>query len=134
MMEFPTFVIYDRAFYDEPDAKHIYGFGFYRDNEHVGSYPFRIEYDRKYAQQTTALALHIAKQNGIDEIYIGKGYGDLIEWKGLTELVPGDPNYIASKRFPMFDKAARIERSIRRKLDRYGESEALLLDMAESKW
>jgi len=133
LIDFPTFMIYDRAFYEDPDERYVYGFGFYRNSDSIGDFPYRIEYDRQYAKQTTALALHAAHAEGIEQIYIGRGYGDLIEYEGLTERV-GETDYIYSRRFAPFDKAARLERQLRRKLDPYRETYNSLLETAESKW
>lgn len=130
MIDFPMFVVYDRAFYDSKDEKHVYGYGFYRDSDHVGDFLYRIEHERKWAELTTRVALHVGHAEGIEKIYVGKGYGDLIEHKGLTEQV-GD--YVATKGDARVDKVAKLERQIRRKLDPYQETYSLLLEAAEFK-
>src|SRR5690606_32640828 len=81
-----TFVVYDRAFLDEPDDKFIHGFGFFRDNSR-GVFLYRIEYDRPFAALVTKVALQIARDNG-EPLYDGgsEGVSDMLE---NVDSIPG---------------------------------------------
>lgn len=129
-----TFVVYDRAFLDEPDEKFIHGFGFFRDN-HLGVVLYRIEYDRPYAKFVTEIALQMVKDNG-DRLFNDPGSGaDLLE---DVEQIPGvvqDGDYLEVTRdlLPL-KMLSSVERRTRKPLDPYGEKYNQLLEMAEGKW
>lgn len=130
-----TFVVYDRAFLDEPDEKFIYGFGFFRDN-HMGIFLYRIEYDRPYAALVTRVALQMAKDNG-DSIYDAghEGMSDMLENVDSIPGVERDGDYITVTKDLLPLKAlAQVERRTRTPLDPYREKYNQLLEMAEGKW
>lgn len=130
-----TFVVYDAAFLDEPDEKFIHGFGFFRDN-HMGTYLFRIEYDRPYEKLVTSVALQMAKDNG-DTLYDGAadGISDLIEGIDNIPGVERDGDYLTVTRDLLPLKTlAQVERLTRKKVDPYQEKYHQLLEMAEGKW
>lgn len=129
----PTFVIYDEAFYQEEDKKHIYGFGFFRESEPVGSFLYTIDYDRPFTKLTTYVALQIARNNE-EKIYIGPGYGDMLEIEGLQHIqVEGD--YVSLTEDVLdLDMIRKLELIVRRKNDQYDEKYIRLLEMAHAKW
>ena len=128
----PTFIIYDQAFLEEEDEKYIYGFGFFRDAPRVGIFLYTIDYDRPFAKLTTYLALQIARNNR-EKIYVGEGYGDLLELKGLKHLRKRR-NYVKLTRDVLdLELLSRYESMIRKPYDRYGEKYDRLLEMAHTK-
>lgn len=130
-----TFVVYDRAFLDEPDEKFIHGFGFFRDNNR-GVFLYRIEYDRPFAGLVTNVALQMSKDNG-ESIYDAghEGMSDMLENVDSIPGVERDGDYLTVTRDLLPLKAlAQVERRTRKPLDPYGEKHSLLLEMAESKW
>jgi hypothetical protein len=129
-----TFVLYDRAFLDEPDEKFIHGFGFLRDN-HLGTFLYRIEYDRPFAKLVTEVALQMAKDNG-DRLYdAGDGVADLLEDVDSIPGVVRDGDYLeVTQNLVPLKMLSQQERRTRKPLDPYGEKYNQLLEMAESKW
>ena len=130
-----TFVVYDAAFLEGPDEKFIHGYGFFRDN-HLGTYLYRIEYDRPYAKLVTHVALQMARDNG-DTIYDGAsdGISDLIEGVDSIPGVERDGDYLTVTRDLVPLKAlAQVERLTRKRVDPYQEKYHQLLEMAEGKW
>lgn len=135
--DYPTFVLYDARFLDDPEDEdaedYIHGYGFFRDSPHVGDFLFTIDYDRPYQKATTLAALQMARNEG-HPIYIGKGYGDLVEWDNLPGVTQdGDYIRMTQDALPL-DTLAAKERLVRRKTDPYGEKEIHLLETAEAKW
>lgn len=128
-----TFVVYDRAFLTEPDDKFIHGFGFFRDDPSVGTFIYRIEYDRPFADMVTRVGLQMARDNG-EDLYDGEGYHDMLETDGIPGVVrQGDRIKVTRDLVPV-KAAAQKERRLRKAADTYGEKLSLLLEMAESKW
>ena len=128
----PIFVLYDADFLNDPDERWIKGFGFFRDSR-VGSFLYRIDYDRPWRVQTTLMALQIAKDNGWP-IWIGEGYGDMLEIDGIPNIKKsGDYIELTKDAIPVKDMA-KLEKRMRKKADPYGEIESLLLEAAEAKW
>jgi len=127
-----SFVVYDRAFLDEPDEKFIHGFGFFRDAT-VGVYLYRIEYDRAFADLTTRVALQIAKDNG-DKLYNGEGYHDLMEVDGIPGVEREGEYLVVTQNLVPVRSMAQKEKRLRKAQDPYNEKYNLLLEMAESKW
>lgn len=127
-----TFVVYDRAFLEEPDENFIHGFGFFRDS-HVGTFLYAIEYDRPFAGMTTRVALQMAKDNG-DKLYDGEGYHDMLEIEGIPGVVR-EGNYLTVTQdlIPVKAMAAK-EKRLRKAVDPYDEKYNSLLEMAEGKW
>lgn len=126
-----TLVVYDARFFEEQDDRWIYGFGFLRDSS-VGTFYYRLEYERKYKDLVTRLALQAARDDQ-EKIYVGDGYGDTIEYQGVPHLtVEGD--YIRLEKDIVDLKAlSRLEAQFRKKRDPYGEMRVLILEAAEGK-
>jgi GNAT superfamily N-acetyltransferase len=134
-VDYPTFVVYDAQFLDDPEAEdadeHIHGYGFFRDSPHVGSFLFTLDYDRPYREMVNAVALQMARDEG-EPIYVGEGYGDMLEPQGLPVEQEGDYLTLARDLVPL-DALGAKERRIRRQVDPYGKKEVLLMERAESK-
>jgi hypothetical protein len=128
-----AFVVYDRAFLEEQDEKFIHGYGFFRDEERIGSFLFKIDYDRPFANLVTRVALQMAKDNR-ETIYDGEGYHDMIETDGIPGLVrEGDYITVTQNLLPLKAMAVK-EKHLRKQVDKYGQIETMLLEMGESKW
>ena len=128
-----AFVVYDSRFLTDQDEKYIHGYGFFRDHPSVGTFLYRIDYDRPYQRSTTMVALQLAKDND-HPLYVGKGYGDIVELDGIPHIQrDGDSVSITTDLLPL-KTMADLERKSRKPLDRYGELEQSLVEMAESKW
>lgn len=130
----PTFIIYDSAFFDDPDEKFIHAFGFFRDSEHVGSFLYTIDYDRPYAEMATYVALQMARNNN-EPVYVGPGYADMLELDGISHIMV-DGNYVRLTQ-DVLDLGAlrRHETAVRRRTDdKYEQKFTLLMEMAHSKW
>jgi len=128
-----SFIVYDRAFLDEQEEKWIHGFGLFRDAE-VGSFLFRIEYDRPFAELTTKIALQMARDNG-EKLYDGGGYNDLLEDIEKYPGVEREGNLIVVTRdlVPLRAMAAK-EKQQRKAVDPYDEKFYSLQELANSKW
>ena len=128
-----TFVVYDRAFLEEPDEKFIHGYGFFRDAPNVGVYIYAIDYDRPFAGMTTRVALQMAKDNG-EKLYVGEGYHDMLETDGIPGVVQ-EGNYLeVTQNLIPLKALAQKEKRLRKAVDPYEEKYNLLLEMAEAKW
>jgi len=141
LIEDNFFVIYDKAFYniedyytyDDTITKTIYAHGFLRNDEHVGTYVYSIDYDPKYRKLATYIILQMAK-DAREKLYYGKGYTDVIETEGLDHIrKEGDYISLIKDVIPIKNMAA-IEKKYRKKRDKYGELYSILLESAESKW
>ena len=128
-----TFVVYDRAFLEEPDERFIHGFGFFRDDTHVGTYLYRIDYDRPFANLTTRVALQMARDNG-EDLYDGEGYHDLLEVDGLPGVVREGKYIKVTQDLLPLRSMAQKESRLRKAVDPYSEKYNSLLEMAEAKW
>lgn len=127
------FVIYDAAFLTDRDERHILGRGFFRSSEHVGQFLFAIDYEPAYRKLATYVALQMARDGG-EPVYVGPGYGDLLEIEGLEHVErDGDYARLTTDVLPLKD-FARLERHYRKPADPYGEVEQSLWEMSESKW
>ena len=127
-----SFVIYDKAFFADPDEKYIYALGFFRDSPSVGPFIFSIDYERPFQKLATSVALQIARDNN-EKIYAGKDYGDVLELKGVDVQRDGDYIYL-TKDVLNLAPLKNYEKRVRRSLDQYDEKYYLLLEMAHSKW
>lgn len=128
-----AFVVYDARFLDEQDEKYIHGFGFFRDAPGVGTFLYTIDYDQKFREIVTYVALQMARDDG-EKVYIGQGYTDLLELDGVQGVtIEGDYVFLTVDALPLKSLAAK-ERRLRQKADPYDEMKVLLLEMAESKW
>jgi hypothetical protein len=133
-VEYPTFVIYDKAFLTDQNDEYIYAYGFFRDSPHVGSFLYTIDYDRKFRKMATWTALQMARDEG-EKTYDGEGYSDVLELEGVDHVVrEGDYVWLDRNVLPL-KSLSQKERRLRKKVDRYGEIENLLLEGAEyKKW
>lgn len=128
-----SFVLYNSLFFQEREDKHIYAHGFFRSSESVGSFLFRIDYDRPYKEQATYIALQMARHNG-EDIYVGEGYGDFLETDGLAHVqVDGDYVSLLKDVLPI-KKLGLEEKRFRKKHDSYDEVYHSLVEMADTKW
>ena len=141
MSDGSTFItIYDRAvlsdpsLLDDPDDKYIYGHAFLRDDPHVGTYVFSIDYDRAFADMTTRAILQLARDNG-DRLFDGDGYHDIMEGVDGISGVQRDGDYIVVTRdvLPLRSMSAK-ELAVRKAVDPYGEVEVSIMERADAKW
>ncbi len=132
MVDYPSFVIYDQAFFGDQDDKYIYGYGFFR-GSNGKSFLFTIDYEQEFAKLATSVALQMARDEG-EPVYVGKGYGDTVEWELLPEA-KREGDYVSLTRDVLnLSQLGGLEKQIRRKLDSFDQSYNLLLEMSESKW
>jgi GNAT superfamily N-acetyltransferase len=128
-----TFIVYNKAFLEEPDEKHIHGFGFFRDSHPVGMFLYAIDYEPAYRKLTTMVALQMAR-NMRTKLYVGEGYGDIVELSGIAH-VEQEGDYIQlTQNVLNISALAKEEQKVRRVIDKYDEKKMLLLEMAHSKW
>jgi len=128
-IDYPTFVLYDYAFLDDPEDKYIFGHGFFRGSRGK-TFLYRIDYDRKYQKQVTLLALQMARDEGNR---IDTRLGDVLEWENLSNVEKeGDEIYLTKDAINLAPLAA-METRIRKAKDPYGEKFALLFERGESK-
>ena len=129
-----SFVLYDRAFLQEQEDRFIHGFGFLRDAHPIGTYVFRIEYERQHALLATKIILQMARDGG-DRLYDGEGYHDLLEGAEAISGVERDGDYLEVTRdLVPLKQWARAEKAMRRKVDPYQEINHSLIEQAEAKW
>lgn len=128
-----SFVIYDSRFLEDQDDKYILAHGFFRSSERVGSFLFKLDYERSFAKLATYVALQMAKANG-EPVYIGEGYGDLLELEGLENVtVDGDYASLTKDVLPLTALAAK-ESKARKSVDPYQQVYHSLIEQADSKW
>lgn len=126
-------VVYNSLFLQSQEDQYIYGYGFFRDNPHVkGVFLYTLDYDRAHHKLVTLAALQMAKDMK-QPLYVGQGYGDMLELEGAPVVRKGDHVVLSADVLPIKTLASR-ERSLRKAVDKYGEVESTLLEMAESKW
>lgn len=133
----PTFVVYDSRFLDDPHAedsdKYIVAYGYMGSDTHKGVYFFRLEYERAYHKLATYVGLQMARDSG-DPLYNGEGYSDVLELEGLDHIQQ-DGDYVSlTKDVIPLKQMGRLEKTIRKQDDRYGEKKTLLLEQADAKW
>lgn len=129
------FVLYDaKALSEEPEEKHIFGYGFFRDTPEHGYFPFRLEYERPYAKLSTAILLQLAR-NEAQPLYVEKAPSDLVEWN-LIEVVKYEDGYVSLKEdildIPFLSHLERTARILSG--DPYGEKKDRIHELAEFKW
>lgn len=128
-----SFIVYDQRFLEDQADQYIYGFGFFRASENVGSFLFKLDYERAFDKIVTAIALQIAKDQN-EPIYVGEGYGDVVEWQLIEGAIrEGDYVHLTTDLLDL-KHLARIERATRKPLDPYKEIEYSLVEQANSKW
>lgn len=125
------FVLYDARFLEKPEEKYILGYGFMRNSTAHGWFFYRLEYEPKYREFVTAIALQLAR-DAKEPIYVADVPGDIVEW----QLVPGaaykDGYVTLEKDLISLRKYAQFERKMRN--DPYQQRRYSLLEFAESKW
>jgi hypothetical protein len=128
-----SFVVYDSRFLEDQDDKYILAHGFFRSSDSVGDFLYKLDYERPYAKLATYVALQMARANG-EPVYIGEGYGDLLELEGLENVtVDGDYASLTKDVLPLATIAAQ-ERRTRKPFDQYQQIYHSLLEQADSKW
>jgi|APSaa5957512535_1039671.scaffolds.fasta_scaffold12285_3 hypothetical protein len=130
-----SFIVYDRAFLEDPDDRFIHGYGFLRSNPHQGTYFFALDYDWPFADLVTRVGLQMAKNGGDYPLYDGEGYSDTLELDGIPGIErEGDYFTLTKDLLPGLGVLARKERGIRRAMDPYDEKFYLLQEQANAKW
>lgn len=125
------FIAYDRAFLEEHDEDLIEGYGFMRSDSRVGSFFYRLDYTPKSKTLCNQVALQLARDNGTP-IYVGPGYGDMVEADGLPVEKKG--NYISLTRDVInLGQLFNREKATRKKIDPYDEVYDALVETAEGK-
>lgn len=132
-VEDSALVVYDSTFLVDQDAKYIHGHGFLRDNTHVGTFLYTLDYDRPFHKLVTEAALQMAKDQG-KNLYVGPGYGDVLEIEGIEGVERTGNHITLTKDLLPLRQLSVVERRTRKKADPFGETQSLLLEMAESKW
>jgi hypothetical protein len=130
-----SFVVYDAKALtaDEIDESMIYAYGFFRDSRPVGTFLYRIDYEPAFREMATMLALQMARDEG-EPIYVGQGYGDMLELGGLDGIVrEGDYVRLTEDAIDL-NALSRAEKKARKPVDPHGEKEMLLLETADAKW
>lgn len=129
------FIVYDRAFFDDPDERFIHGYGFLRSQPRIGPYFFALDYDQPYADLVNRTGLQMARDGGDDRLYDGEGYSDTLELNGLPGIErDGDHITLTQDLLPGLSGLASKERRIRKERDSYDEKLVLLQEQANSKW
>ena len=132
-----TFILYDLAFLKEQEEDFIYGYGLLRESNDVGSFYFQLDYDRKYTELVTKIALQYAKELGDTPLYDGKGdhYSDIIEYEGISGVSKqGDYIVIERDLIDLSTMKAYNDLALSKKRDPYGEISGQLQEMAYGKW
>lgn len=129
-----SFTIYDRRFLEDPDPKYVYAHGFLRDASPVGTFFFKLDYAPAFAKLALATALQLARDDRRTKLYVGEGYGDMLELDKLGADFPvarkGDYVWLTKNVVPLAD-LGRLEARTRR--DPYGQVAATLTEEAEGK-
>lgn len=131
-----SFVIYDLAYFQEQDDRFIYGYGLLRDSSDVGTFYYQLDYERKYSDLVTKVALQFAKNLGDTPLYDGMGdrYSDILEIEGIAGVVKrGDYIYVENDLIDLREMRL-FDRLVRKKVDTYGEIETLLRERAYVKY
>ena len=131
-----SFIIYDLAYFQKQDERFIYGYGLLRNQSEVGTFYYQLDYDRKYIDLVTKIALQYAKDLGDTPLFDGEGerYSDILEIEGISGVVK-EGEYIHVNRDLIDLKQMRLfDRMVRKKVDTYGEIETLLQEGAYGKW
>jgi hypothetical protein len=129
-----SFTIYDRRFLAEPGAYFIYAHGFMRSSDSVGAFFFKLDYAPQFARLATVAALQLARDDGKTKLYVGPGYGDILELDKLDAKAPirrkGDYIWLLRDALPLAE-LGRLEARTRK--DPYGQVLATLAEEAEGK-
>lgn len=132
----PSFVVYDRAWLVSQEDRFIYGHGFLREAPNVGSFFYSLDYDRPYADIVTRIALQFAKDNGDARLFDGYGdrYSDILEVEDISEVSREGDYLVIDGDTIDYTPLVERDRTYRKRIDKYGELEATLIENAESKW
>lgn len=127
-----TIIIYDKKFYEDQDEKYIYGHAFLRDfqNKYV---IFTIDYDKQFRKITHYTIFQLAKDLN-EPLFIKEKPSDYLEIDDIEEItIDGDFASLNKDILPLKD-ATKYEKTYRKKFDKYGEMENMLLELANYKW
>ena len=131
-----SFVIYDKSFLVDQDDRFIYGYGLLRDSSDVGDFFFQLDYDRRYDDTVTRIALQFAKNRGNNPLYDGKGdhYSDILEVEGISEIrIEGEYIYI-ERDLVDYSPLVLRDKIYRGRIDEYDEIKLNLEERAVAKW
>jgi len=129
----PAFIIYNEAFYNDQDSKYIYAFGFFRDSDHIdGSFLYRLDYNKDFSKVATYIALQIARNNQ-EKVYIGQGYGDMLELDGLEDIELQEDYVELTQDVLNLELLRKAEVKFRKAHDSYDEIYKTLLEVAHGK-
>jgi len=128
-----SFVVYNSKFLEDQDDKYILAHGFFRSSESVGSFLFKIDYEPEQAKLATYIALQMSKMNG-EPIYIGEGYGDMLELDGLDNVEVGGDYATLNKDVLPLKNLAKKEILARKPFDKYQQVYHSLVEQADAKW
>jgi hypothetical protein len=107
-----------------------------RDSSDVGEFFFQLDYDRKYDDTVTRIALQFAKNQGSNPLYDGEGdhYSDILEVEGISEI-RREGEYIYIER-DLVDYSPLVHRDkiYRGRIDKYDEIKLNLEERAVAKW
>lgn len=127
-----SFVIYDRKFFENPDEKWIYAYGFLREFKD-DLFIYTLDYEKPYREIATYIIFQIAYNEG-EKLYVTGEPSDHINFEGLAGITfDGDYAYLNRELIDL-KKYSNIEKKYRKKYDPYDEYYYSLLEMANSKW
>ena len=131
-----TFILYDLAFFKEQNEDFIYGYGLIRDSIDVGSFYFQIDYDRKYTELVTKIALQYAKELDYTPLYDGEGdhYSDIIEYEGIQGVSKQGDYLVIEKDLIDLSEMKAYSDLAHLKRDKFGEISTQLQESAYGKW
>ena len=127
-----TIILYDSRFLEEQDEKYIYGNVLLRDMR-GNTFIYSIDYERSHHEETTYAAFQLARDLG-EELYVGEGYGDIVELEGLPAIERVGDYATLTRDIIDLQGESRIEETLRSVKDPYQEIEVLLMEMADAKW
>lgn len=132
MIDGPLFVIYDMRYFEDPEDKYIYAYGFFRSSMDK-TFLYTIDYDRKFERLAYLIAFQMAKDMG-EKVYVGQGYTDFLELDKIPEIdIVGDYAELRSNVVDLA-KITGPEKQLRRVKDPYDQFKTMLIENAESKW
>lgn len=128
-----SFVLYDAQFLADHDERRVLGYGFLRDTPRHSLFFYRLEYEPKYVNLVTRIALQLARENRAP-LFVAAAPSDLVPWELVPEALHSD-GYVTLSRdvLPLRD-LGRLEYLMRRPMDPHRELQDRLLEAAEHKW
>jgi len=134
-----SFVLYDERFLVDPESEEsdrfLHGYGFLRAQEGIGTFFYTLDYDEGFGPAVTAIAMQLARDAG-EPLYVGRGYGDLIEkkyLKGLPVEVIGNKISLNEDVIDLGSLSSK-EKMKRESENSFGQRLSLLIEKSESKW